>query len=148
MVSKGMAMGPGFRLTLQLVVTVAAAAVVARATESARRAVLPAALDPPRHQAEIDRPTVQPAPHPFGPELAIPCRSIDFIPREVIELEASGELDDKTSPTERLLARRHAGRSVGDPVHVFDPVVEQGVVPLHVERRSRIQRAAPADHEQ
>jgi len=108
MVSKGMAMGPGFRLTLQLVVTVAAAAIVARATESARRSVLQAAVDPPRHRAEIDQPTVQPAPHPFGPELAIPCRSIDFTPQEVIELEASGELDDELSPTDRLLARRHA----------------------------------------
>jgi hypothetical protein len=108
MVSKGMAMGRGFRLTLQLVVTVAAAAVVARATESARRAVHQAALDPPRHRAEIDRPAVQPAPHPFGPELATPCRSIDHTPQEVIELEASGELDDALSPTDRLLARRHA----------------------------------------
>ena len=82
-------MGRGFRLTLQLVVTVAAAAVVARATESARRA-FEAPPDPPRHRAETR--------HPFGPEPAVP----------VIELEASGELDGEPTPTERLLARRHA----------------------------------------
>ena len=86
-----MAMGHGFRLMLQLVATVAAAAVVARATESARRAYVQASPDPPRHRAD-------PTPHAFGPEPAIP----------VIELEASGELDDELSPTDRLLALRHA----------------------------------------
>ncbi len=104
-------MGHGFRLTLQLVATVAAAAFVARATESARRAVRQAALDPPRHRA--DRPVddvpilAPPAPHAFGPEPAIPCRSIGST-TTVIELEASGELDDDLSPTDRLLALRHA----------------------------------------
>ncbi|MGH3473603.1 MAG: hypothetical protein ACRDOT_01670 [Aeromicrobium sp.] len=58
--------------------------------------------------------TASPTYHPFGPEPCIvPSHGIeipsDNPPAEVIELEASGELDGDPSPTERLLARRHAG---------------------------------------
>lgn len=38
--------------------------------------------------------------------------------------------------------------SVGNPVHVFDPVVEQCPIALQVQRRSRVQRATPAEYEQ
>ena len=120
-------MSRGFRLTLQLIATLATAAAVARATESARRAFTQAAVDPPRHRALTGRtggsapsappkhlatngqvPQASPPPHPFGPTRAIPCRGVEFTTTNVIELEASGELDDGPSPTERLLARRHA----------------------------------------
>jgi hypothetical protein len=132
-----MLMSRGFRLTLQLVATLAAAAAVARVTESAVRAFSQAAVGPPRHRAlttgavAMSSPAPAPqhaaasdqigktpaAPHPFGPAAAVPCRSIDLSPTrsnpttsatDAIELEASGELDDEESPTERLLARRHA----------------------------------------
>ena len=123
-------MSRGFRLTLQLVATLATAAAVARATESARRAFTQPAVDPPRHRAltghaaitgKTSAPrhvatngrvaTAAPAPHPFGPTLAVPCRGVETPTTNVIELEASGELDDAPSPTERLLARRHASRA-------------------------------------
>ncbi len=123
-------MSRGFRLTLQLIATLATAAAVARATESARRAFTQAAVDPPRHRAVTGRATVTaipsvprhlatigevspvpPAPHPFGPALAVPCRGVEQPMSDVIELEASGELDDVPSPTERLLARRHAAEA-------------------------------------
>jgi hypothetical protein len=125
-----MLMSRGFRLTLQLVATLATAAVVARATESARRAFTQAAVEPPRHRAitrtnvssapaappkHLDIPDpvapVSSAPHPFGPALAVPCRGVELPQTNVIELEASGELDDAPSPTERLLARRHAAEA-------------------------------------
>jgi hypothetical protein len=129
-VVEGMLMSRGFRLTLQLIATLATAAVVARATESARRAITHAAVDPPRHRAD-DGPaaiattpsvpqhlhegvqmTPDPStPHPFGPARAIPCRGVEVHSADVVELEASGELDDLPSPTERLLARRHSAEA-------------------------------------
>ena len=124
-------MSRGFRLTLQLIATLATAAAVARATESARRAFLQPGAEPPRHRADIEHPAVATAPtlprhlgttdpevsvapvaHPFGPTLAIPCRGVELPTSAVIELEASGELGDDPSPTERLLARRHAAEAV------------------------------------
>jgi hypothetical protein len=125
-----MLMSRGFRLTLQLIATLATAAAVARATESARRAFTQA-VDPPRHRAlpghvpATTTPSVpkhlgtigpmSPAPstpHPFGPALAVPCRGVELsTSSDVIELEASGELDGVPSPTERLLARRHAAEA-------------------------------------
>jgi hypothetical protein len=129
-VVEGMLMSRGFRLTLQLIATLATAAAVARATESARRAFTQAAVDPPRHRATTGHAavTTTPAgpkhldigdqvapvpstPHPFGPARAIPCRGVELPTAEVIELEASGELDGAPSPTERLLARRHAAEA-------------------------------------
>ncbi len=128
-------MSRGFRLTLQLIATLATAAAVARATESARRAFTQAAVEPPRHRAltrstagstpttppkHLDTgdpatnkpvPPIAATPHPFGPARAIPCRGVEPPTTNVIELEASGELDDATSPTERLLARRHAAEA-------------------------------------
>lgn len=59
---------------------------------------------------EIKRPQTF---HPFGPEPCIvPSHGIEIhpttAPADVIEFAASGELDGEPSPTERLLARRHA----------------------------------------
>jgi hypothetical protein len=121
-------MGQGFRSALRLAATVAAAAAVVGVAASARRLLNQPAPDPPRHRAlhpvtARTRPVRQSTPdprtsgkptyHPFGPE---PCpvlsRGIEIYsvpPADVFELEASGELDDTPSPTERLLARRHAG---------------------------------------
>ena len=114
--SKGCSMSRGFRLTLQLIATLATAAAVARATEPARQAFLQPAAEPPRHRADAAHPAVttapaDPPPHPFGPTLAVPCRGVESPTSDVIELEASGELDDGPSPTERLLARRHAAEA-------------------------------------
>ena len=63
--------------------------------------------------ADLRETTTRPTYHPFGPEpCVVPSRGIEIRsttpPAEVIELEASGELDGESSPTERLLARRHA----------------------------------------
>jgi len=136
--SKGCAMGQGFRSALRLAATVAAAAAVVGAAATARRLLSQPAPDPPRHRAlhpvtERTHPvrpaTSGPTPaivlaadlreskkptyHPFGPEpCPVPSRGIEIhsVPSaDVIELEASGELDGTPSPTERLLARRHAG---------------------------------------
>jgi hypothetical protein len=120
-----MRMGHGFRSALRLAVTVATAAAVVGAAATARRILSQPAANPPRHRASsfdaaMTRPAQPTEPatkapptfHPFGPEpCVIPFRSIEIPftpPAEVIELEASGELDGETSPTERLLARRHA----------------------------------------
>jgi hypothetical protein len=126
-----MRMGHGFRSSLRLAATVAAAAAVMGAAATARRVLSQPAPDPPRHRAQrgdATRPTrpVKPvltptivdiavvasaivvteelgarpsAYHPFGPEpCRVPSRGIE-IPRraplaDVIELEASGELED------------------------------------------------------
>jgi hypothetical protein len=135
--SKGCAMGQGFRSAVRLAATVAAAAAVVGAAATARRLLSQPAPDPPRHRAlrpVTDRThPVRPAPpgpapaivlaadfrepkkptyHPFGPEpCPVPSRGIEIhsVPSaDVIELEASGELDDNLSPTDRLLALRHA----------------------------------------
>ncbi len=133
-----MCMGLGFRSTLRLAATVATAAAVLGAAATARRLISQPAAEPPRHRAPrpgSDRArTVRPATaglapatvlaadfrdvttppkyHPFGPEPCIaPSHGIDShttLTAEVIELEASGELDGEPSPTERLLARRHS----------------------------------------
>ena len=53
--------------------------------------------------------------HAFGPEpCVVPSRGAGARAASVTELEASGELDDQLTPTDRLLARRHAG----DPVEI------------------------------
>ena len=135
--SKGCAMGQGFRSALRLAATIAAAAAVVGAAATARRLLSQPAPDPPRHRAlrpmsdrthpvrpakpgpvpaivlaADPREAKKPTYHPFGPEpCPIPSRGIQIQsvpPADVIELEASGELDGTTSPTERLLARRHA----------------------------------------
>ena len=131
-----MCMGLGFRSTLRLAATVATAAAVLGAAATARRLISQPAPEPPRHRAPrpgFDRArtvrpvtaglapatvlaadfrdvTTPPKYHPFGPEPCIaPSHGIDTTPTaEVIELEASGELDGEPSPTERLLARRHS----------------------------------------
>jgi hypothetical protein len=135
---EGMRMGLGFRSTLRLAATVATAAAVLGAAATARRLISQPATDPPRHRASrtsTDRArTIRPATpglasatvltadfrdvttppkfHPFGPEPCIaPSHGIEIRTTptaEVIELEASGELDGEPSPTERLLARRHS----------------------------------------
>lgn len=133
-----MRMGHGFRSALRLAATVATAAAVLGAATTARRLLSQPAPAPPRHRAsrtgtERAR-TIRPAPagvapatvlaadfrdvttrpeyHPFGPEpCVVPSHGIEIRPTppaEVIELEASGELDGEPTPTERLLARRHA----------------------------------------
>ena len=136
--SKGCAMGQGFRSAVRLAATVAAAAAVVGVAATARRLLSQPAPDPPRHRALYPvtdrthpiRPAAPgPAPaivlaadfreprkpsyHPFGPEpCPVPSRGIEIRSApsaDVIELEASGELDGRPSPTERLLARRHAG---------------------------------------
>ena len=149
-------MGQGFRSAVRLAATVAAAAAVVGVAATARRLLSQPAPDPPRHRAlhpVIDRTrpvrpaTPGPAPalvlaadfleptkptyHPFGPEpCPVPSRGIEIhsVPSaDVIELEASGELDGTPSPTERLLARRHAGdepasgsaRDAPTPVHRY-----------------------------
>ena len=131
-------MGQGFRSALRLAATVAAAAAVVGAAATARRLLSQPAPDPPRHRAHHPvtarathrvrpatpgpapaivlvadpRESRKPAYHPFGPEpCPVPSRGIEIHsvpPADVIELEASGELDGRPSPTERLLARRHA----------------------------------------
>jgi hypothetical protein len=129
-------MGQGFRSALRLAATVAAAAAVVGAAATARRLLQPAP-EPPRHRAlypvtdrartvrpatlspvpaivlATDLQESKPAYHPFGPEpCPVPSRGMEIHslpPADVIELEASGELDDTPSPTERLLTRRHAG---------------------------------------
>ena len=132
-------MGHGFRSALRLAVTVATAAAVVGAAASARRMLSQPAPEPPRHRAprpvtdrtrpirpttpglvpaivltaDLGKTKTSPTYHPFGPEpCVVPSHGIE-IPStpsaEVIELEASGELDGEPSPTERLLARRHAG---------------------------------------
>jgi hypothetical protein len=52
--------------------------------------------------------------HAFGPEpCVVPSRGAGARVARVTELEASGELDDdQMTPTDRLLARRHAGDAV------------------------------------
>jgi hypothetical protein len=108
--------------------TVVVVAAVARAAASARQILDHGAVDPPRHRA--DRPSVGPATHvtppastvsappryhAFGPEPCIlPARGAGNRGTAVTELEASGELDDQPTPTDRLFARRHAG----DPVEI------------------------------
>jgi len=64
--------------------------------------------------ADLGKTKAPPTYHPFGPEpCVVPSHGIEIRSAtpsaEVIELEASGELDGEPSPTERLLARRHAG---------------------------------------
>jgi hypothetical protein len=102
-------------------------AAVARAAASARQILDHGHPEPPRHRA--DRPSAAPTPraaplaaivsapssyHAFGPEPCIvPSRGAGARATSVTELEASGELDDdQPSPTDRLLARRHAGDAV------------------------------------
>jgi hypothetical protein len=149
-----MRMGHGFRSAVRLVATVAAAAAVVRVASGARHLLSQPA--PPRHRAprpprgwtDPPRPaSLEPVPtvvapvadlreaealarRAFGPELCIvPSRGsgITTPPTAVIELEASGELDGEPSPTERLLARRHAGdvpaevaaRDAPTPIHRY-----------------------------
>ena len=122
-----MRMRHGFGSALRMAATVVVVAAVARAAASARQILDHGASDPPRHRA--DRPSVRPpahatpastvaAPrryHAFGPEPCIvPARGAGTRAVAVTELEASGELDDQPTPTDRLLARRHAG----DPVEI------------------------------
>jgi len=109
--------------------TVVVVAAVARAAASARQILDQGAPDPPRHRADRTsapylaraEPPAAPVPsppryHAFGPEPCIvPSRGTGVWATSVTELEASGELDDdQQSPTDRLLARRHAA----DPVKV------------------------------
>ena len=124
-----MRMRHGFRSALRLAATVVVVAAVARAAASARQILDHSAPDPPRHRA--DRPSAAPMPravslapsatvaapssyHAFGPEPCIvPSRGARARATTVTELEASGELDDdQLTPTDRLLARRHAGDAV------------------------------------
>lgn len=122
-----MRMRHGFRSALRMAATVVVVAAVARAAASARQILDHGASDPPRHRA--DRTSVRPPPHAtpaatvaaprryhaFGPEPCIvPARGAGTRGIAVTELEASGELDDQPTPTDRLLARRHAG----DPVEI------------------------------
>jgi hypothetical protein len=188
-----MRMGHGFRSALRLAATVAAAAAVARAAESARRVLEQMALDPPRHRAfplaapeafpdpptpfvatplvapapvagfipdltvtaNRDEITTPPIPHAFGPAPSIaPSRGIGFHTTisapptdttDVIELEASGELDDEDggpaekvdemSPLDTLLARRHASDEA--------PVAELDDRPARVSARDAPAPARP-----
>ena len=123
-----MRMRHGFRSALRMAATVVVVAAVARAAASARQVLDHGASDPPRHRA--DRPSVGSTPratpraatvsappryHAFGPEPCIvPARGAGTWATAVTELEASGELDDQPTPTDRLLARRHAA----DPVEI------------------------------
>lgn len=124
-----MRMRHGFRSALRMAATVVVVAAVARAAASARQILDHGALDPPRHRADRPSlaltprhsppPTIVSAPpryHAFGPEPCIvPSRGGGTRATSVTELEASGELDDdEPTPTDRLLARRHAA----DPVEI------------------------------
>lgn len=123
-----MRMRHGFRSALRMAATVVVVAAVARAAASARQILDHGPAEPPRHRA--DRPSAAPMPraapsvtvsarssyHAFGPEpCVVPSRGAGARAASVTELEASGELDDDPmTPTDRLLARRHAG----DPVEI------------------------------
>jgi len=123
-----MRMRHGFRSALRMAATVVVVAAVARAAASARQILDHGAAEPPRHRA--DRSSAAPMPravpptatvsapsgyHAFGPEpCVVPSRGAGVRVASVTELEASGELDDQLTPTDRLLARRHAG----DPVEI------------------------------
>jgi hypothetical protein len=124
-----MRMRHGFRSALRMAATVVVVAAVARAAASARQILDHGPAEPPRHRA--DRSSAAPMPravpptatvsappsyHAFGPEpCVVPSRGAGARAASVTELEASGELDDdQLTPTDRLLARRHAG----DPVEI------------------------------
>ena len=124
-----MRMRHGFRSALRMAATVVVVAAVARAAASARQILDHGAAGPPRHRADrlVGGPMPRAAPpaatvsapssyHAFGPEPCIvPSRGAGARAASVTELEASGELDDdQPTPTDRLLARRHAG----DPVKI------------------------------
>ena len=130
-------MSQGFRSAMRLAATVATAAAVLGAAATARRLLSQPSAGPPRHRAshpvtgstrpvrpatpgfvpaivltaDLREPRARSTYHPFGPEpCVVPSRGIGTpsTHAEVIELEASGELDGEPSPAERLLARRHS----------------------------------------
>ena len=77
------------------------------------RPATPGLVPPIVLAANLSEAKARPTYHPFGPEPCfVPSHGIEIRPTtppaEVIELEASGELDGEPSPTERLLARRHS----------------------------------------